>query len=123
MKKILTSIFATTLVAAMVSISTGCASVNVSNQGPNMVTVENSGCFLLYCIPLFSGDPNYPNQDVCNWFENTVKVETNMRLLEEEMANQGARGIRNIASHQDDETVLFLLLKRKIYKTSAELIR
>ena len=102
---------------------TGCASVDVSNQGKNMVVVENSGCFLFYFIPLFSGDPDYPNQQVCNWFSNTVKVETNIRLLEEEAGKQGAHGLKNIVSHRDDETVIPLIFKRKIYKTSAELVK
>lgn len=102
---------------------TGCASVSVVNQGNDMVYVENSGCFLFYCIPLFSGDPEYPNQEVCNWFENTVKLETNVRLLDEEATRQGAIGYRNVFSHLDDETVLWLILKRKVFKTSAELVR
>lgn len=105
------------------TLMTGCASVDVSNKGADMVVVQNSGCFLLGCIPLFSGDPDYPNKQVCNWFSNTVKLETNMRLLREEAENQGASAVRNVASHMDSESILLFLLKRKIYKTSAELVR
>ena len=101
----------------------GCASVNVTKNGADTVYVENTGAFLFYCIPICSGDPDYPNQQVCNWFSNTVKVETNVKLLEEAAAEEGARGIRNIVSRPDEETIIFCLLKRKICKTSAELIR
>ena len=101
----------------------GCASVSVCDKGADMVSIQNSGCFLFYCIPLFTGDPDYPNQQVCNWFENTVKLGTNVRLLDEVATERGAIGYRNVVSHRDDEPILFLLLKRKVYRTSAELVR
>ena len=120
MKNTLLTLLIAVSLAALVS---GCASVSVATEGKDMVVVENSGCFLFYCIPLFSGDPDYPNQEVCNWFENTVKVKTNIRLLDEEAARQGAAGVRNLASHQDEEVIFPLIFKRKIYRTSAELIK
>lgn len=107
----------------LVLLTSGCASVSVSNEGPNTVLIQNSGCFLFGIMPLFSGDPDYPNEEVCNWFDNTVKVETNIRLLEEEAYKQHARGYRNIVSHPDDEHILWFILKRKICRTSAELIK
>lgn len=114
------------LPAALLALSaliSGCASVNVANEGANMVAIQNSGCFLFSCIPLFSGDPDYPNEEVCNWFENTVKIETNIRLLEEEAYRQRARGYRNLVSHKDAESILWFILKRRVYRTSAELIK
>lgn len=119
MKKLIL-ILSMALGAAFVS---GCASVSVCNQGNDMVVVQNSGCFLFYILPLFSGDPDYPNQQVCNWFDNTVKLETNMRLLDEEARRQGATGLRNVVNHPDDDTLVFLILKRKIIRTSAELVK
>ena len=123
MKRILSSLAFASLLAFAATSFSGCASVTVANQGPDMVTIQNSGCFLFCCIPLFSGDPNYPNQEVCNWFENTVKVETNLRLLEDAIAEQHAWGAKNIISHPDNEYILWFILKRKIYRTSAELIK
>jgi len=104
-------------------LAAGCASVDVSTQGANTVVVQNSGCYLFCVIPLCSGDPDYPNQSVSNWFDNTVKLETNIRLLCEEAEKQGARDIRNIVSHKDDDIIIYLLLKRKIFRTSAELVK
>jgi len=109
--------------AASLVFASGCASVDVCTQGANTVVVQNSGCYLFYVVPLFSGDPDYPNQSVCNWFENTVKLETNMRLLNEESEKLGVRDIRNVVSHKDDDVIIWLLLKRKIFRTSAELVR
>ena len=101
----------------------GCASVTVSNDGPNTVLIQNSGCFLFYFMPLFSGDPDYPNREVCNWFEDTVSLKTNIRLLDEEAEKQHASGYRNLVSSTYDESVLLILFKRKVLRTSAELIR
>jgi len=114
-----------TLLAAVFcfALSTGCTSVSVCNQGKDMVVIQNSGFFFLCLFPLFSGDPDYPNQQVCNWFDDTVKLETNIRLLNEEIAKQGALGAKNIVSHKEDDVYYYLVFKRKIYRTSAELIR
>ena len=46
-----------------------------------------------------------------------------MRLLDEEAKNLGARGVRNVASRYISEPILFLLLKREVLQTSAELVR
>ena len=110
--------------AAALAFTAGCANVEVASEGgADVVVVENSGCYLFYCIPLFSGDPEYPNRQVSSWFTNTVKLETNMKLLEDEIERQGARGMRNIASRYIDEPIIFLLLKREVLQTSAELVR
>lgn len=111
------------ILLTLLAFAAGCASVDVGTSGKDMVVVQNSGCYLFYCIPICSGDPDYPNRQVCNWFENTVTLETNMRLLNEEVARQNASGVRNLASHHDDETLIFLLLSHRTYQTSAELIR
>jgi len=120
MKRFFFAILAT---AVCLVLSSGCTSVSVCNQGKDTVVIQNSGCFLFCILPLFSGDPDYPNQSVCNWFDDTVKLETNIRLLNEEIEKQGAKGARSIVSHKVDDVYYYLILKRKIYRTSAELIR
>ena len=112
------------VVAAAALAVSGCANVEVASEGgADAVVVENSGCYLFYCIPLFSGDPEYPNRQVSSWFCNTVTLETNMKLLEDEVERQGARGLRNIATRYIDEPIIFLLLKRQMLQTSAELVK
>ena len=39
------------------------------------------------------------------------------------MALQGARGLRNIATRYIGEPIIFLLLKREVLQTSAELVK
>ena len=110
--------------AAIAFAASGCANVEIASEGgADVVVVENSGCYLFYCIPLFSGDPEYPNRQVSSWFTNTVKLETNMKLLEDEAERQGARGLRNIATRYIDEPIIFLLLKREVMQSSAELVK
>ena len=101
----------------------GCASIEVSTEGTDLVVVENSGGYLFRFIPIFSGDPDYPNQEVCNWFEDTVSLKTNIRLLDEEAARQNASGYRNLVTSTYDENILLILFKRKVLRTSAELIK
>ena len=110
--------------AAALAFAAGCANVEVASEGgADVVVVENSGCYLFYCIPLFSGDPEYPNRQVSSWFTNTVTVETNMKLLEDEAERQGAHGLRNMATRYIGEPIIFLLLKREVLQTSAELVK
>jgi len=111
------------LTAVCLALASGCTSVEVCNKGKDMVAIQNSGCFFLGFVPLFSGDPDYPNESVCNWFDDTVKVSTNIRLLNEEIEKQHASGARHIASHTDDENIFWFIFKRKICRTSAELVR
>lgn len=121
MKKLLLTIAFAGLLTGLASLGTGCASVSVAGEGDKLVIIQNSGCFLFSWMPLCSGDPDYPNEEVSSWFDNTVHPATNIRLLEEEAARRGTPFIRNIATHTDDETILWLILKRKICRTSAEL--
>ena len=124
MRTVLRNILLPLGAAAALALASGCVNVEVaSSGGADSIVVENSGCYLFYCIPLFSGDPDYPNQQVCSWFTNTVTVETNMRLLEDEAERQGARGLRNIATRYIGEPIIFLLLKREVLQTSAELVK
>ena len=112
------------LATAALTAAAGCVSVDVNTDGgANMVVVENEGCYLLGFIPLITGDPDYPNRDVCVLFEDTQTLDTNMKLIEQEAAKQGAAGIRNISSHFFDDPIIYILLKRRVLQTSAELTR
>ena len=109
--------------AAAMAMVAGCVSVDIaSDGGTDMVVVENEGCFLFNLIPIMTGDPEYPNNDVCVLFRNTQKLDTNIKLVEAEAERLGAKGVRNVASHWIDDPIIFLLLKRKILQTSAQLV-
>lgn len=101
----------------------GCTSVSVSTQGGHeTVMVQNSRCSLLG-LPLISGDPDYPNLEVGSWFEDTLSLETNLRLLDREVVKRGGRRSAGLHSSRDDEQLLPFLLTRSILTSSAEIVR
>lgn len=101
----------------------GCAVIDVSDKGSRtMVSIHNSGWELFSVIPLASGDPNFPNRNTCRWFVDTITLENNIKMLERAMKATDATGYKNLSSSIVDETVLFVLLNRRIYHTSAELV-
>lgn len=102
---------------------TGCVNVQVGTEGQELVSVTNDGIFLFCAIPICTGDPNYPNEQVANWFTNTVTVATNMRVLEEEAAARGAHDVKDVVSYMTEEKMLWFILKRKTYHTSAQLVK
>lgn len=119
-----THLLSVLLLLLALGVSTGCTSVQVCHEGDtNMITASNEGLFVLYCIPICSGDPEYPNEQVSSWWTNTVKVETNVKLLEEKAAECGAHGIKNLVSLHDSTSYFWILLQRKTCRSSAELVK
>ena len=110
-------------VAALVLAFSGCATVKMSREGGHtVVVIENTGWFLFNFIPLGSGNPNDPNTCSCRFFQNTVKLENNMLLLENTCKTEGAKKAKNIVTYTTDEKVFLILLKRLSFHTTAELI-
>lgn len=101
----------------------GCASVDVSDAGGRkMVSIKNSGWELFSVVPIASGDVKNPGAFGCEWFCDTVTLENNLALLDRTVGETGSSGYTGVASSVVDETVFFVLLSRKIYHTSAELL-
>lgn len=102
----------------------GCVSVDVTKDGGReTVLIENSVCKIFCSLPLVSGDPDYPNQEVGTWFENTMTLETNLRLLDQTVCEQGARTFKDLQSYRADEQIIPFILKRYMLYTSAEIVR
>lgn len=116
MKKIL---FLTILSAVL----TGCVGVQTADRGKDMVYVQNENLLLFACLPICSGDPDYPNDEVANWWEDTVNVKTNVRLLEEIRDERHARALANISTYPREDWIFWPFLKRNILGTSAELVK
>ena len=58
----------------------GCSSVQICREGGHdMCCVRTSGWKLFNCIPFVSGNPE---GWCCRFFSDTVKVETNIALLD-----------------------------------------
>ncbi len=88
-----------------------------------IVEIENSGWELFKFIPLASGNPQKPNRLSCSWFSNTVTLQNNLNLLEQEMKNRVATRFTNLTSRNSEESFLFILLTRNAYHTSAVLLK
>lgn len=117
------SILRTCLFAVSLAIYSGCAVIDVSDKGAcTMVSIHNTGWELFSCIPIASGDPDCPNRKTCRWFTDTMTLENNVKMLERAMKATDATGYKNLSSSIVDETVFFILLNRRVYHTSAELV-
>lgn len=111
------------LTTVCLGLASGCASVRSSDRGGRlMVDVANTGWYLLNLIPLASGDPEAPNECSCRLFQQTTTLANNTRLLDFAATQAGAIGLRNVTTYTSDESVFFILLKRHVIHTSAELI-
>ena len=116
------------------SLFVGCATVRTTDNYHGVrvengdepletVEVENSGWELFKCLPLASGNPNFPNKNTCRWFMNTVTLQNNIEMLDQEMKSCGATRFANLTSRNTEETFLFILLTRRAYHTSAVLLK
>lgn len=123
-------IFATMAIIACA----GCATVNTASDYHGMgvehgetpietVEIENVGWFLFKFIPLGSGNPLAPNRCSSKLFQNTVTLQNNLEMLEDEMERVNATRVTNLTSRKTDESVLWILLSRVACHTSAVLLK
>ena len=122
------------ILSVLLSLACGCASVHVAKEYHGIhveegrtpvatVEIENSGWFLLSFIPIGSGDCDRPNQVACRWFDDTVHLGSNLRILDRQLEAAGATGAENLTSHRTNEKYLLILLERRSYHTSAVLTK
>lgn len=107
------------LVAALLA---GCSTVTISRNGATMVNIENSGWYLLNFIPLASGNPANPNSFSTRLFSKTVTLESNIKMLDKVIKDEGAVAVKDLTSFTTDEHILLILFKRHAYHTSAQLL-
>ena len=112
----------------------GCATVNTANNYHDMgveegemaietVEIENAGWLLFKSIPLGSGNPLAPNRCSSKLFQNTVTLQNNLEMLEDEMERVNATRVANLTSRKTDESVFLILLSRVACHTSAVLLK
>ena len=111
----------------------GCASVTPLKTPDGMkvdgvepvetVEVTNSAWYLFSCIPLFSGDPDHPNVGACKFFQDTLTLPNQMKMLEDEARRVGATRAIDITTNTRDESILFFVLKHWRGHTSAVLVK
>lgn len=102
----------------------GCCNLRVSTKGDlDFVTIENSCWKFCSIVPLVSGSPNYPNTFRHSWLTNTATLKDNIKLLDRTVFENNYAGYKNLISFRSEEEILFFLVVRTTYHTSAELIR
>ena len=112
------------LFGATLALSSGCCTATLCREGGRTTCyVQNDGWFLFGVLPIASGDPNAPNCWNSRWFRNTVTLDTNMRILDKMMKDNSYTKSRSLASYSTHEDVFFILLRRRAYHTSAELLK
>ena len=100
------------------------ATVKVDGVTPiESVEVTNSAWYLFSCIPLFSGDPNFPNVGTCKLFEDTLTLQNQMKMLEAEAKRVGATRAIDVTTMTDDESICFFLVEHWRAHTSAVLVK
>ena len=124
----------TILLAFVAAFAAGCTTVQYAEKYNGVkaehgrvpiatVEIENSGWFLLGCIPLASGNPEKPGECSCRFFKNTVTLQNNCAVLERTVKKAGATSVVNLTSHWTDESAFMILLKRRACHTSAVLLK
>lgn len=112
-----------TLFLFAVALLGGCCNVRISHKGHlDVVTVENSCWNALSCIPVVSGNPDHPNSYHQSWFRNRATLQDNMKIVDRTLTQGGYRDYANLVSFRSEEDILFFILKRTTYHTSAELL-
>ena len=122
------------LLLAAALVCSGCATIQRASDYHGMgsengeqpietIEIENTGWLLFRCIPLGSGDPLRPNEMTCRFFRNTVTLQNNLEMLEDEMERVGAKRVENLTSRKTDESMFILLLTRRSYHSSAVLLK
>jgi len=115
--------FLTLLSLLSAALLSGCATVEATttDTGRTLVRAENSSWRILWLLPLAGGDCETPNDDLCVWFRNTATLKNNMKLLDFARERKGARAVKEVHSHIQDDVYSFILRRTAVH-TSAELV-
>ena len=122
------------LPALALLLASGCAFVTRMPPEPGARTAEgdeivetvqvmNSSWSLLCLLPLASGDVDSPDCVSCRPFRDSVNVENQVKMIEDEARRCGAARATHVVTYEDDEDVYLLLLLRRKIHTSAVLVR
>ncbi len=100
----------------------GCATVKTSSEGGRvMVDAENNAWSILGLLPIGSGDVDRPNEQICDYFSDTVTLDNNLKMIRWAMRKKQAHDLRNVVSRTTDKSYVFILRQHTL-RTSAELV-
>lgn len=111
------------LLCALALLFGGCCNVRISHKGHlDLVTIENSCWTLCKSVPLVSGNPDHPNSWRQSWLHDSATLQDNIKILDRTMTKGGYKDYANLVSFRSEEEILFFLVVRTTFHTSAELI-
>ena len=76
----------------------------LSGSGNPVVTnlkAANTGFYLLYWIPLWSGSVSFPNRGAYNLFPDNLKDKYMFRMLDRQCAKDNADGVEDVRLRED----------------------
>ena len=127
------SLFKSMTALALAATLCGCASVTPLKTPADVkvdgvvpvesVEVTNSAWYLFSCIPLFSGDVERPNTGDFKLFRNTLTLQNQMKMLEDEAKRVGATRAIDVTSVSYDEAIFFFVFEHRRGHTSAVLVK
>jgi len=118
----------------LLALTVGCATVNrvpmtdktrVEGGLEPIETVEisNTCWYFLSCLPIASGDVEAPDSWGSKWFRDTLTLDSQMKMLKDEIVRTGARRAVNVSTlATDEDCFLFVFLREKMH-TSAVLAK
>lgn len=108
------------ILIASLLLACGCCSVEICRTGGHdMCYITTFEWVLINSIPIFSGDPDGGPSLL---FADTANIDTNVTLLEKAMSKGNYVRVKNLVSYTTEESMIPLLISRKIFHTSAELV-
>ena len=120
-------------IAAAVALLCGCCTVESSHdfrgvkvdgssEPVAVLAIENSGWYLLGCIPIITGNPDNPGG--VKLFSDTVTLENNIKMLANKAVEEKASTVANLISRvRDDLAIGLFIFGRKQVFTSAVIMK
>ena len=95
------------ILLCLLPILTGCATTEVSTEFNSNLTsegkkpvaaisAENYGYYLFGYLPICAGDPTQPNKNTISFFEDTVTIENNNKMINLEAEKLGTEFLGDI---------------------------
>ena len=119
------------LILILTSILSGCATTEVStefNQGTvvqnrqplGAINAENYGYYLFGILPIVSGAPDEPNEVSLTFFEDTVTIENNQKMLNLEVEKLGTDTLTDVRHHTSwTGSFSFWIIWRQVLSSNA----
>ena len=120
MKKIFCMLSAALLCGCATTQSAKVYTTSPDRPAKTAVSAENYGYYLFSAIPLFTGNPDRPNDVSMKFFSDTVNIENNQKMIFKEAEKLGAGTLSNINNSTDwtGSFSLWIVWKQVLYSNA-----